>query len=153
MADLKEFFYYIRNANNEPIITVCLLLAKLDNGLHSWFRGIAICSPMDQPNKKIGRSIASGRAKSAWERSCDITNLVNASLPIQSNKGILAVTAAFQLSSSWKAQYPILIGGYKRIVASALLPMEAKILESFYKTELHNILHGITDRSEVLLQD
>lgn len=57
-----ELFYYIRDKRNRPVITICLK----ENGEGFVFtRGIAICSLMDNPSKKLGRAIASGRATKA----------------------------------------------------------------------------------------
>lgn len=51
-------YYYIRDNQNRPTITVCLI--KDSEGNIS--RGIAICSDKDQPCKKVGRNIAKERA-------------------------------------------------------------------------------------------
>ena len=60
----NEKYYYIRDdiktspdSNGRPIITVCLIKVSGDIG-----RGLAICSDLDQPCKKVGRSIARTRA-------------------------------------------------------------------------------------------
>jgi hypothetical protein len=56
----KEKHYYIRDEENKPIITVCLL------GNHGAInRGIAICSAEDQACKKVGQIIARIRALTA----------------------------------------------------------------------------------------
>ena len=55
--------YYYGRINNKPIITVCLL--KQGNNVS---RGIAICSPRDNPRKITGKLIALGRAKKAMIR-------------------------------------------------------------------------------------
>lgn len=57
-----KLFYYIKDKENKPVITVCLI----QDG-SKWSRGIAICSKKDIPNKKIGRAIAEGRAQKALE--------------------------------------------------------------------------------------
>ena len=61
---MKELFYYLRDDKNRPIITVCLI--AVEEGTLA--RGVAICSDKDQPNKKIGRAIARGRAIKALKR-------------------------------------------------------------------------------------
>ena len=53
-------YYYVRSANNEPLITICL--SRIEGQTS---RGIAICSDKDNPCKKIGRDIAYGRALKA----------------------------------------------------------------------------------------
>lgn len=59
---MKKIFYYNRDNFNVPVITVCLI---------KWrtvvCRGIAICSPLDNPEKKNGRRRAEGRAMSAYK--------------------------------------------------------------------------------------
>lgn len=58
---MKTLFYYHRDENNRPIKTFCLL-----NEPDLTVRGQAVCSEKDHPNKKVGRSIAHGRALKAW---------------------------------------------------------------------------------------
>ena len=53
-------FYYIRDSNNLPRVTVCLL--KLGDEIA---RGISICSLKEQPVVKTGRHKAYGRAMRA----------------------------------------------------------------------------------------
>jgi len=72
-----EKYYYIRDevritkdGLGRPIITVCLIRVGNDIG-----RGIAICSDLDQPCKKVGRAIAKTRALYALAKeknSCKI---------------------------------------------------------------------------------
>ena len=59
---MKKRFYYLRDKNNAPVITVCLLVV---DGFREIARGVSICSKDDQPNKKIGRKIALARARKA----------------------------------------------------------------------------------------
>ena len=54
---MKTFFYYLRDGEGRPVITVCLM----DDGVQ-FARGVAICSLKDNPMKKIGRGIAYERA-------------------------------------------------------------------------------------------
>lgn len=63
MADdnLRKRFYYFRDRENRPVITVCLV--SNENGEMS--RGVAFCSKKDPPKKKTGRNIAAGRAVKA----------------------------------------------------------------------------------------
>jgi len=65
-----EKYYYIRDEQNRPIITVCLIRVDFEIS-----RGIAICSDLDQPCKKIGRAIAKTRALYALAKeknSCEM---------------------------------------------------------------------------------
>lgn len=55
-------FWYKRDGENRPIVTVCDLLDK-DGNLVSY--GMAICSPKDAPDKNYGRMIAERRARHA----------------------------------------------------------------------------------------
>ena len=63
---MKEIIYYERDENKRPILTVCLVVNKCKIVLS---RGVAKCSKKDMPVKKIGRAIATGRARRAakWE--------------------------------------------------------------------------------------
>lgn len=58
----KSYFYYERNEENVPIITVCLKFNS--EGIAA--RGLAFINPSDgTPRKKVGRQIAEGRATKA----------------------------------------------------------------------------------------
>jgi len=61
---MKDFFYYFRDKENKPRVTVCLKV-DTERGIGAVARGVAICSLSDNPNKKKGRQIASGRAARA----------------------------------------------------------------------------------------
>jgi hypothetical protein len=52
-----ECYYYLRNQNNHPVATVCLLRYGTDVA-----RGISICAKIDQFDKYIGKGIAYSRA-------------------------------------------------------------------------------------------
>jgi len=58
----KEYYYYCRDEENTPVITVCLL-ENLETGEIG--KGITIRSINDQAVKKIGRKIAFKRAMKA----------------------------------------------------------------------------------------
>ncbi len=68
MLDRSKQFYYIRDTERKPIVTVCLL----DNGDGTWARGVAVCSPDDSPVKKYGRNVAEHRARGAQARGSGI---------------------------------------------------------------------------------
>jgi len=55
---METKFYYLRDKANRPLVTVCLA----EDAYGDYFRGVAICSPKDNPVKRIGRGIALGRA-------------------------------------------------------------------------------------------
>lgn len=57
---VRPYFYYVRDAFNRPVITVCLMYV-----MGVWHRGVAICSEKDQAVKRTGRLKAFGRAQSA----------------------------------------------------------------------------------------
>lgn len=57
------YYYYLRDKAKRPVVTICLLQ---ENGVAC--RGVAICSPLDSPNKKLGRAIALGRARRALQK-------------------------------------------------------------------------------------
>jgi hypothetical protein len=54
---MKTYFYYMRDEENRPVITCCYIITP-----DGCARGMAICSDADNPNKKVGRQIAEGRA-------------------------------------------------------------------------------------------
>lgn len=58
---MDRMFYYMRDGLNRPVVTVCLI----DAGKGMKARGVAICSKLDCPQKKVGRAIAFERARSA----------------------------------------------------------------------------------------
>jgi len=60
---MKEYYYYFRDENKAPRLTVCLL----KDGKYI-ARGVAICSERDPVNKAKGRTIAKGRAVKALKR-------------------------------------------------------------------------------------
>lgn len=71
-------YYYIRDNQNRPTITVCLI--KDSEGNIS--RGIAVCSDKDQPCKKMGRNIAKESAVHAItekQHGCEIRKKGNKS--------------------------------------------------------------------------
>ena len=53
----QKIYYYIRDKDNHPIVTVCLLKNGSDIT-----RGTAICSRQDIPWKEYGRALAFKRA-------------------------------------------------------------------------------------------
>ena len=57
----KTYFYYLRDKERKPLVTVCLHCD--DKG--EYYRGVAVCSPKDSPNKRVGRNIALGRVLQA----------------------------------------------------------------------------------------
>lgn len=75
---MKEYFYYLRDGRNRPVVTVCLLklaeytrkngkVVTSDSG-EVIVRGVAICSHKDDPCMKTGRNIAKGLALKAFVR-------------------------------------------------------------------------------------
>ena len=77
MTDIigKEYYYYYRDSNNRPIITVCIGKNK-DN---RWSRGVAYCCHTDNPEKKIGKEWARERVVKAFlqERAGDVIEFWN----------------------------------------------------------------------------
>lgn len=58
---MKEKYYYLRDKERKPLITVCLLYVSGHIA-----RGVAICSPSDNPEKREGRRIAFKKAEKAF---------------------------------------------------------------------------------------
>lgn len=57
----RPFFYYIRDNDGHPRVTVCLVS---DGVVHA--RGLSFCSPRDVLSKKEGRRLALARARKAY---------------------------------------------------------------------------------------
>ena len=53
----KSWFYYLRDGNKQPRVTVCLMKT---NGVIT--RGVSLCSHLDVLKKNKGKSKAAGRA-------------------------------------------------------------------------------------------
>ena len=64
-------FYYLRDKDNSPRITRCIV--KDGNG--NVGVGTAICSYLDSPNKKIGKRISFGRAMKALRKCKSYSNV------------------------------------------------------------------------------
>ena len=80
MPELTKY-YYCRDGNNRPVVTVCLLQVNGDIS-----RGVAICSFLDNPCKKTGRKISRDRAIHAMKtrvENCEI-DTTNAHLVLSS---------------------------------------------------------------------
>jgi hypothetical protein len=109
-TDLK--YYYFRDAMRHPGITVCLLKVGEQTS-----RGIAICGGYDQPNKKIGRAIAKGRAFKAMFDS----------------RSSCRVRSAFVqgMKERWKTDYL-----YKAVYMPALTDFEYKLLFGVTQEEM-----------------
>lgn len=60
---MEDYYYYIKDINAKKIATVCLLA---ENG-EIVSRGLSICSELDQFSKKLGRTIAHGRALKGYK--------------------------------------------------------------------------------------
>lgn len=57
---MKSTFYYMRDEENRPIVTICLVKEG-----DKVARGMSICSALDLPRKADGRNRAMGRAMEA----------------------------------------------------------------------------------------
>jgi len=63
-AHYESKFYTLSDKEGRPIVTVCLMHNKT---LTKFARGVAICSPTENPRKTKGRDKAYGRAIEAAE--------------------------------------------------------------------------------------
>ena len=59
----REIYYYLRDGERKPVVTVCLLEAENERA-----RGVSICSKKDNPSKRSGKKIAKDRAKYALKK-------------------------------------------------------------------------------------
>lgn len=62
---MRERFYYERDTEGLPLVTVCLIEDTIDGDTEVFARGVSICSPMEFPVKSRGRAIAKGMATKA----------------------------------------------------------------------------------------
>lgn len=67
--NIYRTFYYFRDENNYPIVTICLLYFPKENIL---CRGLSICSPRDSVSKEEGRDISEDRAIKAFREEKNI---------------------------------------------------------------------------------
>ena len=76
---IHEFYYYHRDEEAKPLVTVCLLKFQGDFVA----RGVAICSLRDCPSKRTGRTIARGRARKAMinKKSSEPTHYMSKAFP------------------------------------------------------------------------
>jgi len=115
---MDEYFYYIRDHHNRPMITICLIRDENDR----YARGIAICSLQETgPNKKIGRMYARGRAIRAFkkadtgkEHQCSPVNRENAYQSLMKAIRPILPMDIFQAKSVYN---PKLNGFEKQIIA------------------------------------
>lgn len=67
---MKEFYYFLRNAEGHPVVTVCLAIKhgkySPEKGELQTARGISICSPHDTACKKEGKRWARKRVMKAF---------------------------------------------------------------------------------------
>lgn len=64
-------FYYLRNKNKHPRVTICLMAWEDEGGTVSYTRGVALCSDAEMPVKAVGRRIARSRAIKAHHHQGD----------------------------------------------------------------------------------
>ena len=88
-------YYYYRNEEKQPLITVCLL--KLNNEIG---KGVAICSNKDFPYKKKGRQIAYARAMKAIG-----TKKNNDTISMKRARDIIEMAQAFTPKLIFKSEY------------------------------------------------
>jgi hypothetical protein len=66
---MNKYYYYKRDENNRPLVTICVVKDPMTGEVA---RGLAFCSPSDQPVKAKGRQIALGRATQAMKHQKDM---------------------------------------------------------------------------------
>jgi len=109
-TDEKVHFYYKRDADNRPLVTVCLI-----HGSNGIGRGVAVCSPNDIPNKKIGREYAKRRAlKAYWEKRTEE--------PIVTNRAVDVAVSVAEDQAEWlnpKIWYNPVLSQHERNIVTA----------------------------------
>jgi len=63
LKNTKCYYYYIRDYDQRPRISVCILYDE-KTGVSA--RGVSLCSMLDMPNKQTGRELAEQRALKAF---------------------------------------------------------------------------------------
>ena len=119
---MKKWFYYFRDANNNPVITVCL--TKNISGEVS--RGIAICSDKDNFRKKDTMTSSGGRSI-AYKRAIKALIVKETSLPIKSKRALSIIN---------KSNFDIVDGNgnqflYKSVYHTVLTKFEKKLDSHF----------------------
>jgi len=66
----QDIKFYYRRMINGAVITACAIRLPWQTmgAQDAYARGLAVCTPQDQFNKKLGRTIAMGRAVAAIEK-------------------------------------------------------------------------------------
>ena len=127
---MKEIFYFIRDKDHKPVISVCLLLTTGESPMKVGARGVAICSDRDTPCSKLnahqsnGPGIARRRAWKVWKAGKDMYEIkrekafsVLNKIPAENVK-----EEFFQLYRKFKAFYkPTLSPKEQRILAAIKL--------------------------------
>lgn len=103
MKDIKHVYYYLRDNNNKPIVTICL--AKNQEG--NIAKGFAICSDKDQCNKKSGKNIAFTRILKAFgkEKSSDSIKTMRCRNRILQLKNIIHIRYKSQYSPEYLTDF------------------------------------------------
>lgn len=97
---IKRRFYYFRDENNFPRVTVCVLY---NIETQTACRGLSLCSFDDSPVKAEGRDIAEGRAINAYVTMEDSEKIVQYH---QTNEIINSITETKELIPFiYKSQY------------------------------------------------
>lgn len=110
---MKTRYYYLRDSKNSPLVTICLI--EKDNIVG---KGVAICSMLDLPNKKVGRTIARGKALKALGKQ-------EHSEPIKRFKAIHALSNAYSLIDEYNQLVKYM---HKSIFNPQLTAYETKLL-------------------------
>ena len=115
---LRPFFFHEKFGDNSGAITYCYL----KEGDNVVARGLAVCSPMDVFNKKIGRSIALGRAVEAVIREQSFGPLVFHDA-VSYNEAYLGACLDFK----FKAEYLPEIVGFEKETMFFLKPRQVTV--------------------------
>lgn len=100
---MKTYYYYLRDEDNHPRITICLIRPACGFG-DKYHRGISMCSYSE---KKIDK--AYGRKK-AYSRAVHALNTGKDSMPVASFKAVdIIMRANKSLSSETRKKFPIRI--------------------------------------------
>ena len=131
-------FVYLRDKENRPIVTICLLRDKANN---MFGKGVSICSDMDYPIKKKGRSIAYERAFTALitQKSSlpilrkDVKNIIERCLEFEK---FYSDDIMYKISTSMSVKELMILSPKKKTNTKTKKSLLKKILEKITKKNL-----------------
>ena len=141
---MKRWFYYFRDSNNQPVITVCLIKDKSGDIA----RGIAICSKKDNFRKKDDavllnkryRLVTGGRTI-AYQRAIEALKSKKTTLPIKSERAMdIVMNSNYDLCNNRHT-----LSLYKSVYNPTLTAFENKLINK--RKFISDASKDLTDKS------